>query len=95
MLIIPHNVADHASSLALLSFIDIRRTIGIRIQMTRSALVSWGLQPTLGVDRSPLHAPYLRVAMQLLYVGFYGFPSLVSVAFIAKWLPLTIKASLF
>lgn len=56
MLIIPHNVADHASSLALLSFIDIRRTIGIRIQMTRAALVSRGLQPTLGVDRSPLHA---------------------------------------
>lgn len=34
-----HNVADHASSLALLSFIDIRRTIGICIQMTCSALV--------------------------------------------------------
>lgn len=57
MLIIPHNVADHASSLVLLSFIDIRRTIGIRIQMTRSALVSWGLQSTLNVDCSPLHAP--------------------------------------
>lgn len=51
MLIIPHNVADHASSLALLSFIDIRRTIGIRIQMTRSALVSWGLQ-LRGLQRS-------------------------------------------
>lgn len=34
-----YNVADHASSLALLSFIDIRRTIGISIQMTCSALV--------------------------------------------------------
>lgn len=28
-----YNVADDASSLALLSFIDIRRTIGISIQM--------------------------------------------------------------
>lgn len=53
MLIIPHNVADHASSLALLSFIDIRRTIGIRIQMTRSALVSRGVAADAGRGPQP------------------------------------------
>lgn len=68
MLIIPLNVADHASSLALLSFIDIRRTIGICIQMTRSALVSRGLQLTLGVGRSPPEAArrYVRWILELV-----------------------------
>lgn len=79
MLIIPHNVADRASSLALLSFIDIRRTIGIRIQRTLA------LTLFLGAGWGGLRSFDCAGAIWQMYVGFfYRFSCRVSVTFIAK-----------